>query len=84
MGFNYEWKNSMEGDCIVKVSFFNTMKNKSVQVNIKSLCEVFDNLQSVLNVYDTEKYSEEQLDNFQAQYDVLLEFFEILNTEEDD
>ena len=71
MGFRYEWINSNEGYCEVEINFdyFGSMK-----IDIEKLRNEYDELQKIINCWDTDKYSEEELNDFQSKFDLLDEF----------
>ena len=71
MAFHYKWKDSIGGSCCVEVIFDYC---GTIEVDINSLREEFDNLQKVVNCWDTNKYSEEELNDFQSKLDMLNEF----------
>jgi len=73
MAFNYEWLDSMGGDCKVKVS----IKDKVITVDIISLLNEFSNLQNIVNEWDINKYSKQELEDFESKFNLLEEFVEM-------
>jgi len=73
MAFNYKWLNSMEGDCKVEV----TTEKKTIIVDIISLLNEFSNLQNIINEWDTNKYSEQEFEDFESKFNMLEEFVEV-------
>ena len=71
MAFHYEWKDSIGGSCCVEVIF---NYEGTIEVDISSLREEFDKLQQAVNEWDSNKYSEEELNDFESKLNLLNEF----------
>lgn len=54
MEFSYKWINSLEGECVCKIDFFNVNDDSSVTIKVEELLEAYNDIKKRIDNDDEE------------------------------